>query len=183
MARTDPTTHSSAQKAKRQKFWLRLLRPHDRRPAAQAAERKTVRTHQQDPITVARYFDHRFACLRNYMFDKHGGPFKDNPIVDYDYRIEFHNKGSPHAHMLVWNRDAPEFDKYEFITRDRRLTYKDGYGAVNDEQGEDKSYEEGEPVVTESQLEKSNVSAVSLREDAAMSRVCGQVHLLCSTFR
>ena len=107
----------------------------------------------KDPITVARYFDHRFACLRNYMFDKHGGPFKDNPIVDYDYRIEFHNKGSPHAHMLVWNRDAPEFDKYEFITRDRRLTYKDGYGAVNDEQGEDKSYEEGEPVVTESQLE------------------------------
>ena len=115
----------------------------------------------KDPITVARYFDHRFACLRNYLFDKHGGPFKEHPIVDYDYRIEFQHKGSPHAHMLVWNRGAPQFDKYEFITRDHRLTCEDGYGAVNftpikSQSSPADSFDESEETeqVTESQLQR-----------------------------
>jgi len=30
-------------------------------------------------------------------------------IVDYAIRIEFQARGSPHAHCVIWVKDAPEF--------------------------------------------------------------------------
>jgi hypothetical protein len=31
-------------------------------------------------------------------------------IVDYGLRIEFLNSGSPHAHYIIWIKDAPKYD-------------------------------------------------------------------------
>lgn len=30
-------------------------------------------------------------------------------IVDYGVRIEFQNRGSPHAHCVIWIKDAPKY--------------------------------------------------------------------------
>lgn len=40
------------------------------------------------------------------MFHKEG-PFKEDPIVDYFWRVEFQSRGSPHVHMLVWTKNRP----------------------------------------------------------------------------
>ena len=31
-------------------------------------------------------------------------------IVDYNIRIEFQARGSPHAHCVLWVKDAPQFE-------------------------------------------------------------------------
>ena len=82
-----------------------------------------------DPVTCARYFDHRFQrFLFEVLFDK-SHPVGE--IVDYFYRIEFQQRGSPHVHMLLWVKNAPKTDTHskcdvtDFI--DRHLTCsKDG---------------------------------------------------------
>lgn len=47
-------------------------------------------------------------------------------IVDYFYRIEYQQRGSPHVHIMVWCSDAPKFGKYsdEYVCRyiDRFIT-------------------------------------------------------------
>ena len=60
---------------------------------------------KSDPVTCARYFDHRF-----HKFFANVLCHKSNPvgsIEDYFYRIEFQQRGSPHVHMLLWIRGAP----------------------------------------------------------------------------
>ena len=32
-------------------------------------------------------------------------------IIDYYYRVEFQQRGSPHIHSLLWVQDAPVIDK------------------------------------------------------------------------
>ena len=32
-------------------------------------------------------------------------------IIDYFYRVEFQQRGSPHIHSLLWVQDAPVIDK------------------------------------------------------------------------
>ena len=32
-------------------------------------------------------------------------------IEDYDIRIEFQARGSPHAHCVLWIKDAPKYDE------------------------------------------------------------------------
>ncbi len=32
-------------------------------------------------------------------------------VEDYFYRVEFQARGSPHIHLLVWIKDAPEFEQ------------------------------------------------------------------------
>ena len=77
----------------------------------------------RDPITLARYLDNRFKGLLKYMYSK-GGPFVDNPIVDYFWRTDFHYRGSGHSHQMTWNQHAPLYDKtiqnkedYEYNTQ------------------------------------------------------------------
>ena len=31
--------------------------------------------------------------------------------IDWFYRVEYQQRGSPHIHMLIWLEDAPEFGK------------------------------------------------------------------------
>jgi len=63
---------------------------------------------QADPVTCARYFDHRFRELFKIITEEKG-PFAEYPVVDSYCRIEFQHRGSPHVHCLLWLKDAPQY--------------------------------------------------------------------------
>ena len=75
---------------------------------------------RRDPVTCARYFDHRskelFKVLRSEV-----SPL--GKLTDYYLRIEFQHRGSPHVHSLLWVQDAPKYghnplqEVIEFIDR------------------------------------------------------------------
>ena len=63
----------------------------------------------QNPITGVCMFQHRLeAFFSEYLLS-------DTPplghITDYVIKIEFQMRGSPHAHCLLWVKDAPKIDK------------------------------------------------------------------------
>ena len=64
----------------------------------------------QNPITGVQIFQHRLeAFFSQYLLsDTH--PL--GHIIDYVIKIEFQMRGSPHAHCLLWVKDAPKIDKY-----------------------------------------------------------------------
>ena len=68
-----------------------------------------------DPVTCARYFDHRVQKFINSVLKGPCDPLGE--ITDFFYRVEFQHRGSPHIHMLLWIKDAPkhEIDKTEEI--------------------------------------------------------------------
>ncbi|XP_070175663.1 uncharacterized protein [Littorina saxatilis] len=63
---------------------------------------------RDDPVTCARYFDHRFRALFNTVMRSADGPLGE--ITDFFYRVEFQHRGSPHIHGLLWIKDAPVYD-------------------------------------------------------------------------
>lgn len=67
---------------------------------------------QLDPVTCARYFEHRMRTLLK-LFKSRKGIFGENHMVDYHYRIEFQQRGSPHLHGLFWLKNAPQYDAEE----------------------------------------------------------------------
>ena len=60
---------------------------------------------KSDPVTCARYFDYRVQMFLHKVLLSEVGPI--GKIVDYFYRVEFQQRGSPHVHMLVWIANAP----------------------------------------------------------------------------
>ena len=61
-----------------------------------------------NPVTAARQFNYRLDMFfKDFLLKAH--PLGE--ISDYFVRIEFQARGSPHAHMLLWVKDAPEIDK------------------------------------------------------------------------
>lgn len=67
---------------------------------------------KSDPVTCARYFDFRFNKFFAEVLNH-----KMNPVgitVDYFYRIEFQQRGSPHVHMLLWIKDAPTVQTHPY---------------------------------------------------------------------
>ena len=74
---------------------------------------------RRNPVTAARHFQYR---LNTFFQDFLKSPAKHlGKIVDYGIGIEFQARGSPHAHCIIWIKDAPRFgmnedsDVYEFI--------------------------------------------------------------------
>ena len=62
----------------------------------------------QNPITGVWMFQHRFEAFSEYLLsDTH--PL--GHITDYMIKIEFQMRGLPHAHCLLWVKDAPKIDK------------------------------------------------------------------------
>lgn len=57
-----------------------------------------------DPVTFARYFDHRFSKFFSDALCNEIHPV--GQIQDFFYRIEFQQRGSPHVYMLLWIKDA-----------------------------------------------------------------------------
>jgi hypothetical protein len=68
---------------------------------------------RMDPITCAQYFDHRIKKLINEYLKKKNGPFKKYKLVDYDFRVEFQHRGSPHIHILIWLDGAPIYHEFK----------------------------------------------------------------------
>lgn len=58
-----------------------------------------------DPVTCARYFDYRFQRFYHEILCHKTHPVGE--ILDFFYRIEFQQRGSPHVHMLLWIKNAP----------------------------------------------------------------------------
>ena len=63
---------------------------------------------QKDPITCSRYFDHRVQEFLNTVLKSSCEPI--GKLLDYFYRVEFQQRGSPHIHMLVWIENAPTLE-------------------------------------------------------------------------
>ena len=63
---------------------------------------------RRDPVTCARYFDHRsrefFKVLKTKV-----SPL--GVLTDYYLRIEFQHRGSPHVHSLLWIQNAPKYGR------------------------------------------------------------------------
>ena len=62
---------------------------------------------RSDPVTCARYFDHRVHKFMNTVLKSPCNPLGE--IADFFYRVEFQHRGSPHIHMLMWIKDAPVY--------------------------------------------------------------------------
>ena len=60
---------------------------------------------RRNPVTAARQFDYRVQLFVKHVLGS--GLLGD--VIDYLYRVEFQQRGSPHIHMVIWIKDAPDF--------------------------------------------------------------------------
>ena len=91
---------------------------------------------QSDPATCARHFDRQVQLLFRFLKD---GVEPLGPLVDYFYRVEFQQRGSPHIHCLLWIKDSPKLDSdmqrvVEFI--DKYISYAKPTVESNEEMSE-----------------------------------------------
>ena len=61
----------------------------------------------RNPVTAARHFHYRLNVFFQDFLKSTSKPLGE--IADYAIRIEFQARGSPHAHCIIWVKDAPEF--------------------------------------------------------------------------
>ena len=62
---------------------------------------------RRNPVTGARHFQNRLNIFFQQFLKSTAKPLGE--IVDYAIRIEFQARGSPHAHTVIWVKDAPRF--------------------------------------------------------------------------
>ncbi|XP_063435689.1 uncharacterized protein LOC134716610 [Mytilus trossulus] len=60
-----------------------------------------------NPVTTTRMFDHRFHKFLKDVIMSGAEPI--GHVIDYFYRVEFQQRGSPHTHCVFWVEDAPKF--------------------------------------------------------------------------
>ena len=76
---------------------------------------------RRNPVTTARHFQYRLNTFFQEFLKSTAKPLGE--IEDYGIRIEFQARGSPHAHCVIWIKDAPRYgvddnkDVYEFIDK------------------------------------------------------------------
>ena len=63
----------------------------------------------QNSITGVQMFQHRIEAFSSGYLLSDAHPL--GHITDYLIKIEFLMRGSPHAHCLLWVKDAPKIDK------------------------------------------------------------------------
>ena len=63
----------------------------------------------QNPITGVQMFQHRLEAFFSEYLLSDTRPL--GHIKDYVIKIKFQMRGSPHAHCLLWVKDAPKIDK------------------------------------------------------------------------
>ena len=61
----------------------------------------------QNPITGVQMFQHRIEVFFSEYLLSAAHPL--GHITDYVIKIEFQMRGSPHAHCLLWVKDAPKY--------------------------------------------------------------------------
>ena len=62
---------------------------------------------RRNPVTAARHFHYRLNVFFQQFLKSTAKPLGD--IADYAIRIEFQARGSPHAHCVIWVKDAPKY--------------------------------------------------------------------------
>ena len=62
---------------------------------------------KRNPVTAARHFHYRLNVFFQDFLKSTAKPLGE--IANYAIRIEFQARGSPHAHCVIWVKDAPEF--------------------------------------------------------------------------
>ncbi|XP_071169752.1 uncharacterized protein [Mytilus edulis] len=60
-----------------------------------------------NPVTAARMFNKRFNTFLKDVIMSEAEPI--GKIIDYFYRVEFQQRGSPHTHCLFWVENAPKY--------------------------------------------------------------------------
>ena len=63
---------------------------------------------RQNPVTAARQFQYRLNAFFQILLKSTVHPLGE--LVDYAIRIEFQARGSPHAHTILWIKDAPKLN-------------------------------------------------------------------------
>lgn len=61
-----------------------------------------------NPVTAVRMFQHRVESFFKFYLLSSNHPIGE--ITEYAIKIEFQQRGSPHAHCLLWVKDAPKVD-------------------------------------------------------------------------
>ena len=62
---------------------------------------------RKNPVTAARHFQYRLNIFFQEFLKSAAKPLGE--IVDHGIRIEFQARGSPHAHCVIWVKDAPKY--------------------------------------------------------------------------
>ena len=62
---------------------------------------------RRNPVTAARHYQYRLNTFFQEFLKSPGNPLGE--LVDHAIRIEFQNRGSPHAHCVLWIKDAPKY--------------------------------------------------------------------------
>ena len=66
---------------------------------------------RDNPVTAARHFDYRLQqFMKHILLNKKLNPLGE--VTDYKYRIEMQSRGSCHAHMVVFVKNAPSFETH-----------------------------------------------------------------------
>ncbi|XP_072565389.1 uncharacterized protein [Paramormyrops kingsleyae] len=91
---------------------------------------------KNNPVTAARMFDYRFHCFLKDVIMSEAQPI--GKIVDYFYRVEFQQRGSPHTHCLFWVEDAPKVGKDD---EDEVSAFIDHYVTCEMPEGNDEMHE------------------------------------------
>ena len=70
---------------------------------------------RRNPVTAARHFQYRLNSFFRDVLKSKAKPLGE--IVDYAIRVEFQSRGSPHAHCVLWVKDAPKYgvDSDEYV--------------------------------------------------------------------
>lgn len=85
---------------------------------------------RSDPVTCARYFDHRLRLLLNII--KHqNGFFSKNKYLHHYWRVEVQQRGSLHLHCLFWFQDIPTFEREDNKTEAAVIQCIDNYITTN----------------------------------------------------
>ncbi|KAI2646116.1 OVARIAN TUMOR DOMAIN-containing deubiquitinating enzyme 10 [Labeo rohita] len=74
------------------------------------ADKCAILRNNPNKVTAARIFDFRWHCFLKEVLMSPLQPIGE--IVDYFYRVEFQQRGSPHVHCLFWIKNAPQTDKH-----------------------------------------------------------------------
>ena len=60
-----------------------------------------------NPVTAARHFQYRLKSFFQDVLMSTAQPLGE--IVDFAIRVEFQARGPPHAHCVLWVKDAPKY--------------------------------------------------------------------------
>ena len=64
---------------------------------------------QKDPVTCARNFEHMVQLFILDFIKSSCQPIGE--VIDFFYRVEFQQRGSPHIHGLFWIKNAAEYGR------------------------------------------------------------------------